>query len=218
MGGKHRYAGQGGFYQASMNAAIVRKSRGAAWVGGLLEKLGLPLTPQQLRKYAQLERRRARQKAYHERQHVKVMRLRRKAAKKHLVFQERGETERGYGHGTALEEEEARRAARAAAGEDGEGDGGDGDEEGDGRVVASEEEDEDDVVYCERCKESAQTVDNQILLCASLDCYEAWHMRCCLPEPADPIVVDNPDFDWLCPTCEYFLYIAGDDDLPAPLV
>ena len=142
---------------------MARKSRGLGWTEALLGIMGLPVTERMQGRNQKGQRRLDAKKWYYKLKRNKILRQKRKRRRKRQEW--RDQTREGgaqYGKGIALDRREG-------------GAGDEGDEEGELSGCDSDPEDE---VRCGKCgKAGCGDGGDEMLLCDSEDCAEAWHLR-----------------------------------------
>ena len=101
LGGKQKFHGQSGFYEATMRGAVMKKVSGQRFQLDVLEELGLPVTHAMRARFAQIDAERdSKRDFFFANPKEAIKRLRRKAQLKHAAWRDKT----SYGKGVALQQ------------------------------------------------------------------------------------------------------------------
>ena len=156
LGGKQKFHGQGGFYQATMRGAVMKKVSGQRFQLPVLEELGLPVTDAMRARFAQIDAERDYKRDFFcANPKEAIKRLRRKAKLKHAAWRDKS-----YGKGVALAMTLGTTDADGAAPED-----GDASESAENVEEAEEESEDEYEVICDMCHDEKDADKGAMHLC-----------------------------------------------------
>ena len=197
LGGKQKFHGQSGFYEATMRGAVMKKVSGQRFQLDVLEELGLPVTDAMRARFAQIDAERDfKRNFFFANPKEAIKRLRRKAQLKHAAWRDKT----SYGKGVALQQTLGTVAD------------GDAPEDGDAsesaetvEEVEEESEDEYDLIS-ELCHDGKDAGKGSMHLCEGEDCDRLWHRDCLVPKEDFKDMKDDDTF--ICPVP--VLRVSGD--------
>lgn len=201
LGGKQKFHGQSGFFEATMRGAVMKKVSGQTFMLDVLVKLGVPVTDAMRARFAQIDAERAVKRDFlYANPNEALKRLRRKTERKHAAWRDK----ESYGKGVALQHTLGTSADDDAA------EGGDASESAEIVEEAEEESDEEDEVVCDFCHEGKDAKKGSMHLCEGGDCDQVWHRDCLVPKQDFEDMTDDDTF--ICPMCRYQQCLVSDED------
>ena len=202
LGGKQKFHGQSGFFEAIMRGAVMKKVSGQAFQLDVLEKLRLPVTDDMRTRFAQIDAERAaKREFYYANPREAVKRLRKRAERKHAAWKD---TE-SYGKGVALQ------LTLGTSTDDDAAEGGDASESAEIVGEAEEESEDEYELICDFCHDGKDAGKGLMHLCEGGDCDRLWHRDCLVPKQDFEEMKDDDTF--ICPMCRYQECLVSDEDV-----